>query len=181
MGVRDWLQSLFATVPQNATWLRVDRAQGVPRWELVDLIYQNEQQSGGNHNIYITVLDENNAPLSGVKVWQAWPDGKAPGYTRAGVYDFPMSGDGYFFPDRGESGPYSCHVEGSSDVVRGMGLPAKRHVNYIATYKRVVQVAPPLIPPEPPTEPPSDWDAHARVIAREEIAKMLQASLDSFK
>lgn len=135
----------------RASWIRVIASTATPRWQLVDFKYENENESGGRHNLYFTVVDENGAPLSGVKVWQEWPDGRASETTRNGIADFGLYG-GPFYPDQGQVGAYSGYVadRSQSDVVTGMGLPANRHVNYLLTFQRVVSAPAPPTPPAPP-------------------------------
>jgi hypothetical protein len=85
-----------------------------------------------------------------------WPQGD-PGEPNSdrrqilgGNTNFPIYANG-FFPDRGVQGPYDIYVEArdKSDIVRGMGLPANRHVNYLLSFRRVVNDSQP-----PPDEPP---------------------------
>lgn len=156
-------------IDPRCPWVTLTPCNVFPRWELKTLVYQDENQSGGNHNIYITVLDERGAPVSGVICWQKWPDAQPQETQQAtlgGVTNFGIWG-GPFYPDRGEAGAYWSFVESTakSDVVNGMGLPANRHVNYILTFQRVVADAP--IPPTP-----NGWtEAQIRAFARDEISK----------
>jgi hypothetical protein len=96
-------------------------------------------------NIYYTVLDEYGQALPGQKVWQEWPDDRAPKFTGPdGVTDFNMTGDSNFDPKRGMRGPYIAYVDGVSDRVVGLGLPLKQHVVYELTWRRTTySVAPP--------------------------------------
>ncbi|RIK21176.1 MAG: hypothetical protein DCC52_14255 [Chloroflexi bacterium] len=74
-----------------------------------------------------------------------------------------MGAGSSFAPDREERGPLTVFVEGlPSDDVNGMGLPLRRHVQYILTWRRVTAQAaetptpapaptpPPVTPPPPP-------------------------------
>ncbi len=138
----------------DATWVSVQPTSAVPRWELIECLYQDENESQGNHNIYITTLSENGAPKSGVWAHQAWPDGDVKQSTFVGTTNFGMYG-GPFYPP--QVGAYSAYIESRSisDVVNGMGLPANRHVNYLLTWQYVpgnVPVTPtpfPIITPVP--------------------------------
>ncbi len=137
-------------IDSRAPWLRIsDSTAPLPRWHVKYVGYDNENESGGNHNIYITVLDENGAPLDGIPVWQKWPSAsptEARQRTLAGTTNFGIWG-GPFYPDRGEAGAYWVYVgddTAKSDVVRGMGLPVNRHVNYRITVQRLVANAPPM-------------------------------------
>lgn len=149
---------MTTTLDPRATWVTVDRApEGKPRWRLVQFAYQDERESGGRHNCYVTTLDANGAPQSGVRVWQKWPDAaqnETAKITQGGACDFGIYG-GPFYPDRGERGAYWFYVAdpGQSDIVRGVGLPVNRHVCYYLTFRWMPAGAP--IPPSP-TPPPGD-------------------------
>lgn len=146
--------------------VRVKLAQLAPNtkyWKLISAQYQDPDESGGNVNIIVFVQDERGAPIPGQRVFQKFPGDQAPGITdERGHVEFPMSGDSSFAPERDESGPYSVAVDGlPNDELLGMGLPLRRHVQYILTYRRALfepeetpQPAPvPTSPTEPPTPP----------------------------
>lgn len=118
---------------------------GQQYWKLISGQYQNPDESGGNISIVLYVQDEKGAPLPGQRVIQKFPGDQAVGVTdERGHYEFPQSPDSSFSPDRGEHGPYSARVDGlPSDEVVGMGLPLKRHVQYVLTYRRAVAGAGP--------------------------------------
>lgn len=132
-------------------WVTVERTSQVPAWRLTGFRYQDENQSGGNHHIFYTVLDERGTPVSGVTAWLKWLDA-APDEAKTpilgGTGNIPLFG-GPFYPDRGQVGAYRCYIESpdESDVVWGMGLPVNRHVNYLVTFQLVVE-----LPSEPVTE-----------------------------
>lgn len=136
-------------------WVTRIRTKASPHWELTGYAYQDETESGGKHNIYVTVLDEHGAPMSGVPVWQEWPDDRVSQLTIGGVTDFGVWG-GPFYPEEGQVGAYSVYVEDKdlSDVVAGMGLPVNRHVCYYLTFqwRADAVVNPPDEPPPPPIE-----------------------------
>jgi hypothetical protein len=146
-------------IDPRSYWVSIDKCTVLPRWELVGYTYQDENESGGNHVIDITVKDKDGAPVSGVWAWMVWPQGD-PGEPNSdrrqilgGNTNFPIYPNG-FFPDPNmpaPQGPYDVYVEArdKSDIVRGMGLPANRHVNYLLTFRRVVDDSQP-----PPDEPP---------------------------
>ncbi|MGQ9552801.1 MAG: DUF5107 domain-containing protein [Anaerolineae bacterium] len=103
------------------------------RWRLVEAAYEDETQSGGTHNVFIRLLDQNGKPFapSDDKAWIAWEDGRQilePKETDLGyLADFPMYGP---------LGAYSVGVGNDSDTLSGLGLPANRHVNYWLTFQR---------------------------------------------
>jgi len=116
-------------------------------WKLVRAIYQDETQSGGNHNVYYRLEDGNGNSLLGLYVCIGFP--WAPGYDcshyselhsnyPAGyTADYPIWGTGWN-PIHGP-GPYSAWVGGlPSDRVTGMGMPLNYHVNYLLTFRRTV-------------------------------------------
>lgn len=131
-------------------------APGQKYWKLLSAQYQDPSESGGNINIIIYVQDERGMPLPGVRVLQKFPGDVATGITdERGHYEFPMSGDSSFAPDRGEHGPYTAAVDGlPSDEVVGMGLPLRRHVQYILTFRRATAQVP-VEPGPTPTPPPT--------------------------
>lgn len=111
---------------------------GTKYWKLISGQYQNPDESGGNISIVLFVQDERGMPLPGQRVIQKFPGDQASGITdERGHFEFPQSPDSSFSPDRGEHGPYSAFVDGlPTDRVVGMGLPLKRHVQYILTWRR---------------------------------------------
>ncbi|MHB0876524.1 MAG: DUF5585 domain-containing protein [Anaerolineae bacterium] len=102
-------------------------------WRLVEAAYEDETQSGGNHHIFVAFIDAGGNPCSagGDLPWVAWPDGKQTIEIKesSGTYSAE-------FPMYGLLGAYSVGVGSSSDVVSGLGLPAKHHVNYRLTFQR---------------------------------------------
>ena len=102
--------------------------------------YQDEKESGGNHNIYFTVQDSTGQPLAGVTCVMDWvgrnsnddPPTKivsdAQGQANIAIY---ANLDIHFL-----NGPYFAFIEdqSKSDIVSGMGLPESRHVNFLLTF-----------------------------------------------
>jgi hypothetical protein len=111
--------------------VRIRRYNGnESHWRLVDIQWQNEQESGGRHHIYFHTKDEN-GNNAGASARVFWPSGE----TTVGD-NFPMYNAG---------NPYGAHIaDGPGDVVEGMGLgtPEQRnftiHVCYILTFQWVV-------------------------------------------
>lgn len=118
-------------------------------WKLISAQYQDPDESGGNISIIVFVQDERGAPIPGQRVIQKFPGDQAAAVTdERGHVEFPMSGDSSFAPDRGETGPYSVVIDNlPGDTVVGMGLPLRRHVQYILTYRRAPFA--PVVPPPP--------------------------------
>lgn len=106
-------------------------------FKLVKAVWEDVPEAGGNHNIYITILDENNNRLTGqipiieweggVQVFTPMDEKKAGDLSNCS-FDFPMYG-----------GSYSVRIQGNSDVVTGCRMPLKQHVNYRLTFKRVTR------------------------------------------
>lgn len=126
----------------DALNLTVDPANVAPGeqyWQLVRAVYEGPDESCGTHHIYYNVLDEDGEPIAGQKVWQGWAEDK----TYATTNDRGQTNIGLWLPyapDRGESGPYFAWVDGlPSDSVCGMGLPLKRHVNFLLTWQRATK------------------------------------------
>lgn len=150
-------------------WVTVTRSSALPRWTLIDCAYQDESQSGGNHNMYFTAITPFGAPAT-VYAHQAWPDGDVEQLTLGGQTNFGLYG-GSFDPGKGQVGAYSGYIESraTSDVVSGMGLPLDRHVNYILTWQQVTGPAStatpttgaPTVGPGTPSPIPGDFITRA--------------------
>lgn len=106
-------------------------------FKLVKAVWEDVPEAGGNHNIYVTILDENNNRLTGQIPIIEWEGGsqvfnpmdeKKAGDMSSCNFDFPMYG-----------GSYSVRIQGQSDVVAGCRMPLKQHVNYRLTFKRVTR------------------------------------------
>lgn len=139
--------------------VKVQLAQLAPNtlyWKLISAQYQDPDESGGNVNIVVFVQDERGAAVTNQRVFQKFPGDQAAATTdERGHVEFPMSGDSSFAPDRGESGPYSIAIDGlPNDQVLGMGLPLRRHVQYILTYRRATFAPQPTPTPAPAPTPP---------------------------
>ncbi|MCL4488987.1 MAG: hypothetical protein M1570_12770 [Chloroflexi bacterium] len=108
-------------------------------WKLVSAQYQDETQSGGNHNIYFAVKDGAGNPVAGatcVVDWVGRESSDHPTTMRTdpgGAANFPM----YANLDLTlKNGPYFAYIgdQSQSDVLYGMGLPEQRHVNFLLTF-----------------------------------------------
>ncbi len=136
-------------VDSRVTWLKIDCSVQLPRYEITDIAFQDETQSGGNINVYVSVLDELGRPAFGTRVRWNTVDGQneAIQTTINGSTDFPMSGDSSFDPARGESGPYFLEIAGvASDRVTGFGLRLRRHESYQVRFQKKVSGAVTPIP-----------------------------------
>jgi len=115
-----------------------DIAPGLEYWKLVRAVYQGPDESGGNHHIYYILLNENAQPIANQKVWQGWSSDQTDATTNdQGETNIVLWAE--YAPER-ESGPYFAWVDGlPSDSVFGMGLPLKRHVNFLLTWQRTIK------------------------------------------
>jgi hypothetical protein len=108
---------------------------GRPVFRLVEAIYENESESQGMHHIFVEVLDEQGQRIVGQPVKLAWADGQATMITEDKPYpEYAANTPMYGMIGEGE---YSVFVDGApSDRIDGLGLPGKRHVNYLLTFQR---------------------------------------------
>lgn len=126
------------------------------KWAAEAAQYQDEQEAEGQHHIWFTVLDDHDKPKPNVKVFVDWVgrDVDDPPTSRLTDAEGRANVDIYANLDTSKrNGPYFAYVEGAdqSDVVTGMGLPEKHHVNFLLTF------APRTAPqPPPPPRPPED-------------------------
>ncbi len=107
-------------------------------WRVVSVVFQDWYESGGNHNIYVQVKDENGNRING-QILQVSSDstGEVYGYPSEKPawdlcdcnFDYPMYGDGY-----------NVRIVNNlpSDMVAGMVLPLNRHVNYRIIFQRAI-------------------------------------------
>jgi len=111
---------------------------GQAYWKLIRAEYQGPGESNDSHQIYYTVVDQQDNPMEYQKVMQSWADGETDAITNEqGQANIPLWAS--YAPDRGEQGAYTAWVDGlPSDRVVGMGLPLKRHVSFVLTWKRTI-------------------------------------------
>jgi hypothetical protein len=93
--------------------------QGQPYWRLVDAQWEDGEQSGGKHSIYVEVLDADGNRALGQRVVVEWMGGSA----TLVVKDVPPPELSVNFPMYNTLGSYSVRVLGlPSDLISGMGL-----------------------------------------------------------
>lgn len=129
----------------DALGVRVEEAgvpSGQPYWRLIEARWQDEQEAGGKHHIYVEVLDEGGQRVVGHPVTVYWGGGgdtlptenkPAPEYA----FNYPMYKAG---------NSYNVKVEGlPSDAIVGIGLgtPGDHryftiHTNFLLTFQKVV-------------------------------------------
>lgn len=108
--------------------------EGQSYWKVIAAEFQNDQEGGGRHHIYIEVLDEKGQRIIDQPVEIFWSTGSATVYTE----DKPAPEYAANFPMYGVLGGYSLRIPGLSETVTGMGLPGgKQHVVYNIIFQRV--------------------------------------------
>ncbi|MBM3129583.1 MAG: hypothetical protein FJ009_13270 [Chloroflexi bacterium] len=126
----------------DALNVTVEAAQiesGFAYWKLVRAVYQGPDEAQDGHQIYYTVVNERNEPVELQKVRQSWSDGETEAITNErGETNIPLWAG--YAPERNERGAYVAWVDGlPSDRVSGLGLPSKRHVNFLLTWRHAVK------------------------------------------
>jgi len=107
---------------------------GQSYWKVIKAEFQNDQEGGGRHHIYVEVLDEAGKRIVGQPVEVLWSTGSATVVTE----DKPQPEYAANFPMYGNLGGYSLRLPGLSETVTGMGLPGgKQHVVYRIVFQRV--------------------------------------------
>jgi CRP-like cAMP-binding protein len=113
---------------------------GQSYWRLVDVRWENEQEAGGGHSIFVNVLDEGGNRLVGQPVDVRWPSGSLTVITE----DKPPNEYSANFPMYNCLGSYAVSVPGlPSDTIVGLGLGTaaqpnfKVHTNFLLTFQRV--------------------------------------------
>ena len=127
------------------TWLyppiRLEPAAAEPGqtyWRLVVAEWRSPDESGGIHYIYISTIDETGNPLPGQRVFVD------NGGRTILVTEYKAGTDyGVAFPMYGTLGSYTCHVEGLSDRVAGLGLGSVKgdetHTAFRLVFQRTVK------------------------------------------
>ncbi len=113
-------------------------------YRLTKMVFQDAgAESGNDHTIYITILDENGVRDEKQTVLITWEQGGAIEEQRLDQADQKPAGDycncNYNWPMYGAA--YRARIDGTvaSEEVYGMIMPEKRHVNYLLTFQKVVR------------------------------------------
>lgn len=115
---------------------------GQSYWRLIELRWQNEQEAGGGHSIFVDVLDEGGSRLVGQPVDIRWQSGNLTVFTEEKpANEYPAN-----FPMYNTLGSYSVSLPGlPSDAAVGLGLGTadqpdfKVHTNFFLTFQRVTR------------------------------------------
>ena len=109
-------------------------------WRLIRVRWQNQEESGNDHTIYIEVLDENGGRIVGQPVEVRWQDGSLTVVTE----DKPPNEYSANFPMYNTLGSYVVAVAGlPSDTIVGLGMGTADqpdftiHTNFFLTFKKV--------------------------------------------
>jgi CRP-like cAMP-binding protein len=113
---------------------------GQSYWRLVKAYWQNKEESGNDHTIYVEVLDENGTRIVGQPVEIQWQDGSLVVTTEdKPPYEYPAN-----FPMYGTLGSYLVRIGGlPSDAIVGLGMGTPErpdftiHTNFLLTFRRV--------------------------------------------
>jgi CRP-like cAMP-binding protein len=115
---------------------------GQSYWRLIEARWQNESESGGDHTIYVNLVDENGGRITGHPIEIAWAGGSLTLTTE----DKPKPEYSSNFPMYNTLGSYAVKVPGlPSDIIVGLGLgtadqPAFTvHTNFFLTFQRVTR------------------------------------------
>jgi len=116
-------------------------APGQPFWRLIEAKWEDEQEAGGRHHIFIEVLDEGGNRVVGAPLTIFWSGGSESGQTE----DKNPPDYAYNYPMYMAGNSYGAKVEGMpSDVMQGMGLGTPDlpfhtvHTNVKLIYQRTV-------------------------------------------
>jgi hypothetical protein len=116
-------------------------APGQTYYRLVKALFRDTNEPvgaglpGGDHNIFIEVIDENGKRLVGAKAIV-----RNGGTANLIIEDKPFPEYGANFPMYGMTGSYTAFADGlPSDQVVGMGLPMKWHVSFFLTFQRTTK------------------------------------------
>ena len=126
----------------GVTLAMVNVEPGQQYWRLVEARWADENEAGGRHHIYVTVLDENGARIVGQPVVVRWADGQEVRPTE----DKPADEPSYNFQMYAAGQAYTAYIDGlPSDSVAGMGLGTiaqrtwKYHTSFFLTFQRATR------------------------------------------
>lgn len=116
-------------------------ASGQPYWRLIEAKWENEQEGGGKHHIFVEVVDEGGNRIVGAPISIFWSGGSASGVTE----DKNPPDYAFNYPMYMAGNAYNAKVEGlPSDVMQGMGLGTPEqpfhtiHTNVKLIFQRTV-------------------------------------------
>ena len=123
---------------ENVRLIPAQVAHGQKFWRVIKVKFENIDESGNDHTIYIKILGEDGKRVDGKKLQvtsdttgELFPDQpveKSEGDMCDCNFSYPLYGDGY---------DVQIIDQYASDKVAGMIMPLRRHVNYKITYQLV--------------------------------------------
>ena len=141
-------------IDPRCPWVQIISAPDGPGWRITSFVFQDTGESGGNHNVYATLLKADGSPAVGINVFHGWPTFQKPDDVlgsktdQSGSVNWPLWVNG-FDPAKQPHGPYWVMPEmnlNQADRLEGMGLPLNRHVNYVAVWQWTDSNPPPPPP-----------------------------------
>lgn len=118
----------------NVALVPANPAPGQTYWRLTRAEFQDVDQSGGNHNIYVWLLDEGGNRVTGQSVIFGLTGGEE---IKGPMDEKPPPEANFNYPMYGDT--YSARVQGISDKVTGMTMPMHQHVNYVLFFQRATK------------------------------------------
>ena len=116
-------------------------SSGQPYWRLIEAKWENKEEAGGRHHIFVEVLDEGGNRIVGAPITIFWGGGSASGATE----DKSPPDYAYNYPMYRAGNSYNAKIEGlPSDVMQGMGLGTPEepafdiHTNVKLIFQRTV-------------------------------------------
>ena len=123
---------------ENVRLIPAQVAHGQKFWRVIIVKFENIDESGNDHTIYVKILGEDGKRVDGKKlqvtsdttgeVFPDQPTEKSASDLCDCNYNYPLYGDGY---------DVKIIDQYPSDEVAGMIMPLRRHVNYRVTYQLV--------------------------------------------
>lgn len=133
-------------------------APGTEYWKAVEVLWQDEAQSGGRHHIYFDMLDQRGNRLVGAQALIGWTGGNVVITTEnKPPYEY--------------SGNFAMYAAGCAFSMEGMGLPTEKinclglgsieqrdwtiHTSFLIKWRKVVREGVP--PPPPQSQDFANW------------------------
>ena len=122
---------------ENVRIISATVSSGQRFWRVVRVKFEDITESGNDHTIYVKVIDECGNRVAGkpahffgeISGDLGFPAEKLPGDLCDCNFDFPMFGDAY---------SVLIGDQILSDIMAGMIMPMRRHVNYRITFQRTM-------------------------------------------
>lgn len=133
-GVEKYILSDVWTT-EFGSWEPNSGDYSVPQWAR-DSYLSKLPMTGGDHHMYVLVLDRAGSPVRNTNISFFSRDGQTvtkqtndKGFVEQEVY-----GSSSFVPERGEHGAWSFRP-GNGETLHGFGMPSKRHVSIFGVWR----------------------------------------------